>query len=61
LPPPPPPPGFAAAAPAIAKAATPAARMSLVMQDLLPNGENGPFAAPFHRLNGWNLRFSALG
>jgi len=30
------------------------------LENLLPNGENGPFAAPFHRLNGWNQRFSAL-
>ena len=31
------------------------------LENLLPNGSNGPFAAPFHRLNGWNPRFSALG
>jgi hypothetical protein len=42
LPPPPPPPGFAAAGVAIAKAATPAARNSLVMENLLPNGGKRP-------------------
>src|SRR5689334_6757832 len=60
-PPPWPPPGPALAGAAIASAATPAARMTLLnMQNLLSNGKNGPFAAPFHRLNGRNLRLSAL-
>jgi hypothetical protein len=30
------------------------------MEFLLSNGKNGWFAAPFQRLNDWNLPFSAL-
>src|SRR5581483_11061243 len=63
-PPPPPPwpwPGPARDGVAIARAATPAARNSLRMKNLLSNGRNGPSGAPFQRLNDGNLRFSALG
>src|SRR6185369_4065392 len=55
-----PPPGFADAGTEIAKAATPAARNSLVIENLLSNGKNGQSVSPFQRLNDWNLRSSAF-